>query len=156
MFTHTLTVRFRDLDAMDHVNNATYLTYLEETRLGFSSEMGINWARFREEGFVIARCEIDYRRPALLGDTLNIELWAGDIGRSSFEFQYRITRPSDGQIIAEAKTVQVCYDAVRNRPIRLPERWSLCLARHHNGPANVSATGSGADLGLESADQAAV
>ena len=82
MFTHTLTVRFRDLDAMDHVNNATYLTYLEEARLGFSSDMGINWARFREEGFVIARCEIDYRRPALLGDTLNIELWVSEIGRT--------------------------------------------------------------------------
>ncbi len=129
MFVHTLSVRFRDLDALNHVNNAVYLTYLEEARLAFSAEMGVDWSRFQEQGFVLARCEIDYRRPALLGDTLRIELGVGDIGRSSFEFVYRITRVGDGALIAEARTTQVCFDFIRNRPVRVPEAWRAALAR---------------------------
>lgn len=129
MFAHTLTVRFRDLDAMDHVNNATYLTYLEEARLAFAPEMGVDWPRFRQQGFVIAHCDIDYRHPAVLGDVLTVELTAGAMGRTSFEFLYRILR-SDGRLIAEARTVQVCYDSTRNRLIRLPDEWRRVLARH--------------------------
>lgn len=132
MFVHTLTVRFRDLDALNHVNNAVYLTYLEEARLAFSAEMGVDWSRFQEQGFVLARCEIDYRRPALLGDTLRIELGVGNLGRSSFEFVYRVTRVDDGQLIAEARTTQVCFDFIRNRPARLPETWRAALARHQS------------------------
>jgi acyl-CoA thioester hydrolase len=130
MFVHTLSVRFRDLDALNHVNNAVYLTYLEEARLAFSAEMGVDWSRFQEQGFVLARCEIDYRRPALLGDALRIELSVGDMGRSSFEFVYRILRVDDGQLIAEARTTQVCFDFIHNRPTRLPQAWRAALARH--------------------------
>lgn len=130
MFVHTLTVRFRDLDALNHVNNAVYLTYLEEARLAFSAEMGVDWARFHELGFVIARCEIDYRHPAVLGDTLRVELSVGDVGRSSFEFVYRMTRAGDGKLIAEARTTQVCFDFIHSRPARLPDTWRAALARH--------------------------
>lgn len=130
MFVHTLTVRFRDLDALNHVNNAVYLTYLEEARLAFSAEMGVDWARFHELGFVIARCEIDYRHPAVLGDTLRVELRVGDVGRSSFEFVYRMSRAGDGKLIAEARTTQVCFDFIHNRPARLPDTWRAALARH--------------------------
>jgi acyl-CoA thioester hydrolase len=141
MFTHVLTVRFRDLDAMDHVNNATYLTYLEEARLAFSRVMGVDWARFREQGFVIARCEIDYRLPAVLGDTLHIGLQVGRIGNSAFDFLYRLLRAGDGQLIAEAKTVQVCFDFGRNRPMRIPARWRTALLQHQatgvEQPANL-------------------
>ncbi|MCS7060354.1 MAG: thioesterase family protein [Anaerolineae bacterium] len=130
MFVHTLTVRFRDLDALNHVNNAVYLTYLEEARLAFSAEMGVDWSRFQEHGFVIARCEIDYRHPAVLGDVLRIELTVGEIGRSAFEFRYRVVRASDDRLIAEARTVQVCFDFLHNRPARVPEAWRIALARH--------------------------
>ena len=130
MFVHTLTVRFRDLDVLNHVNNAVYLTYLEEARLAFSSEMGIDWSRFQEQGFVLARCEIDYRHPAVLGDTLHIELSAGEIGRSSFEFHYRIVRAQDARLVAEARTTQVSFDFRRNRPARTPEAWRAALERH--------------------------
>ncbi len=132
MFVHTLIVRFRDLDALNHVNNAVYLTYLEEARLAFSAEMGVDWSRFQQQGFVLARCEIDYRRPAVLGDMLRIELSVGAVGRSSFEFVYRITRVGDGQLIAEARTIQVCFDFIQNRPARLPDTWRAALARHQS------------------------
>lgn len=139
MFTHALAVRFRDLDAMNHVNNAVYLTYLEEARLAFSRVMGVDWARFREQGFVLARCEIDYRLPAVLGDVLRIGLQVGRVGRSSFDFLYRIQRDSDGRLIAEAKTVQVCYDYRAQRPMRIPADWRPVLLQHQADGAETAA-----------------
>jgi acyl-CoA thioester hydrolase len=129
MFTHTLQVRFRDLDALNHVNNSVYLTYLEETRIAFMNAHGVGGLSTPERGTILARCEIDYRYPAKLGDTLNIEMRVGEIRRSSFEFIYRIVRPDQrgAKLIATAKTVQVCYNYILNTPIRVPEDWQLRL-----------------------------
>ena len=123
MFTHTLQVRFRDLDALNHVNNSVYLTYLEETRIAFMHAHHVGGLHTPERGTILARCELDYRFPARLGDTIVIEMQVGAIRRSSFEFVYKLYRQADRKLIAEAKTVQVCYNYVLNTPIRVPEDW---------------------------------
>lgn len=120
MFTHTLTVRFRDLDALNHVNNSVYLTYLEETRIAYMAARQVGGLTNPEQGTILAHCEIDYRRPALLADTLRIELGIGSIRHSSFEFTYRVIRQADEQLIAQAMTVQVCYNYRLGTPIRIP------------------------------------
>jgi acyl-CoA thioester hydrolase len=123
MFIHTLQVRFRDLDALNHVNNSVYLTYLEETRIAFMNEHQVGGLSSPEQGTILARCEINYRFPAKLGDTLTVEMRVGEVRRSSFEFLYRVVRQDDHKLIAEAKTVQVCYNYVLNTPVRVPEEW---------------------------------
>jgi acyl-CoA thioester hydrolase len=123
MFTHSIQVRFRDLDALRHVNNSVYLTYLEETRIAYMRAHGTGSVLETERGTIMARSELDYRFPATLGDTLVIEMCVGDIRGSSFEFLYRITRQSDSRLIAEAKTTMVCYNYVFNAPVRVPEEW---------------------------------
>ncbi len=123
MFTHTIQVRFRDLDAMRHVNNAVYLTYLEETRIAYMRAHRAGSVFDADHGTIMARSELDYRYPATLDDTLTIEMAVGQIRRSSFVFLYRITRQGDGRLIAEAKTTMVCYSYVLNAPVRLPESW---------------------------------
>jgi acyl-CoA thioester hydrolase len=130
MFTHTLQVRFRDLDALNHVNNSVYLTYLEETRIAFMHAHGVGGLSTPDSGTILARCEIDYRHPARLGETLVIEMNVGEVRRSSFEFVYRITRQDDERLIASAKTVQVCYNYALNTPIRVPEAWRQQLVKH--------------------------
>ena len=88
-------VRFRDLDAMGHVNNAVYLTYFEQARLAFwraihpggAPDEAIDPARI---GFVLARAECDYASPVRLGERLLVGCRAGDFGTSSFAFDYRI------------------------------------------------------------------
>ncbi len=65
-FEHELEVRFRDCDPMGHVNNAVYLTYLESARFAWwRSAFGP--LGLKEHGFIVARVEIDYRKPALAG-----------------------------------------------------------------------------------------
>jgi acyl-CoA thioester hydrolase len=127
MFSHELCVRFRDLDAMQHVNNSVYLTYLEETRIAFMNASGIGGLWAPENGTILARCEIDYRYPAKLGDVLRIEMRVGEVRRSSFEFIYRIIRVGDERLITNARTTQVCYNYVLNRPMRVPDAWRARL-----------------------------
>jgi acyl-CoA thioesterase FadM len=59
--------------------------------------------------FVMARAEIDYRSAVAMGELLEIEIHASRMGRSSFDFSYRVTA-GDGRLVAEAKTTQVSYD----------------------------------------------
>ena len=103
-------VRFRDLDALGHVNYATYLNYLEEafTRLWVAvlAKAG-RTLEVQEYGCVTARTEIDYRSSAQYGETLDVAVWVTAIGKSSFTTPYRVTDQATGRLIADAQTVQV-------------------------------------------------
>ena len=93
IFRHTLDVRFRDCDPMGHVNNAVYLTYLEQARFAHWREVwGVNFERLPENtpGVILARAEIDYRRPAKYGDVLEIRIGLEKIGRTSFTYLYEV------------------------------------------------------------------
>ena len=123
MFAHTIKVRFRDLDALNHVNNVVYLTYLEEARIALMDALGVSQLMTKERSWILARSEIDYRFPAVHKDVLIVEIWVGEARNSSFDLHYRIRREPDGVLIAEAKSVQVCYDYVNNRPAHIPAEW---------------------------------
>jgi acyl-CoA thioester hydrolase len=135
MFVHSLQVRFRDLDAYNHVNNAVYLTYFEEARIAFVTAIGMRSLFSPERSTVIAHAEVDYRAPAQLGDLLDIEVTVGEVRNTSYELNYRIVRRSDGRLIATGKTVQVCFNFVLNAPTRLPEEWRRLL--RNGASANV-------------------
>jgi acyl-CoA thioester hydrolase len=118
MLKITIEVRFRDLDAIGHVNNAVYLTYLEQARLAYW--MALTGRReLRSIDIILARVEIDYRSPASLGETLDVEVRCASLGRSSCTLALRITESTSGRLVAEAQNVLVYYDyaAGRSRPI---------------------------------------
>ena len=92
-------VRWDDLDAFGHVNNAVYLTYAQEARFAWSGILQM----------VVARAEVDFIAPIYDGDTfLDIELWVSAIGNSSFTMTYEIKMK--GELVARVKTVQVTVD----------------------------------------------
>ena len=106
-FTTPIEVRFADVDGMAHVNNAVFATYFEEARATFAREaMGL--ATVDDFDYLVARIEIDYRRPLLYGQALRAALRVAGVGASSFTFEYKLL--ADGDVIAEGKTVQVFYD----------------------------------------------
>ena len=122
-FVHRLEVRFRDCDPMGHVNNAVYLTYLEQSRFAHWRAL---W-KYRQEGadprvpgVILARAEVDYRGQAREGDTLDIHLTVGKLGRTSFHYEYRIL-DQDGRLILEARTVQVLYDYGAGVAVPIPD-----------------------------------
>jgi acyl-CoA thioester hydrolase len=118
-FRYPIEVRFRDLDALGHVNNAVFFTYLEQARVAFW------WAICNRTGldglnFIVARAECDYRRPIVLGDSLEARITVSDIGRTSFTLDYDLTAPSGDPLFARARTVQVAYDFARSKPVPVP------------------------------------
>jgi acyl-CoA thioester hydrolase len=118
-FSQPIDVRFSDLDAMGHVNNAVFISYLEHARFKWWREM-LGAKDFLEEGFLIARVEMDYRKPIVLGDPVRVDLRVTQVGNSSFSLGYKVIRDRDEVVLAEAQTVQVTMDfqTQRPRPIR--------------------------------------
>ena len=117
-YRHRLSVRFRDCDAMGHVNHAVYLTYFEQGRLTFWRELtGTPSPHTR---VIIARAECDYRSPAHFGDELELRVKVGEIGRSSFALLYEIALVGSDRVVASGKTVMVSYDYERGASVPLP------------------------------------
>ena len=121
-----MSVRFADLDAMGHLNNATYLTYIEQARIAYVHDV-CGWdGNWKALGMILARSEIDYRLPVSFGDQVTIYLRVSRIGSKSFDFQAVITaqRADDpAGIAAEAKAVMVAYDYQQNTSIPILATW---------------------------------
>ena len=120
-FVHKVDVRFRDCDPLGHVNNSVYLTYLEQTRLHcWRALWGFGQAGSTVPGVIMARAEIDYRRPAHYGQVLEVRLTVASLGRTSFTYDYDIV-DEDNRVVATARTVQVMYDYQANAPVPIPD-----------------------------------
>jgi acyl-CoA thioester hydrolase len=117
-YRHRLSVRFRDCDAMGHVNHAVYFTYFEQCRLTFWRDR--TGAPSPHARVIIARAECDYRAPAHFGDELEVRLTVGDTGRSSFTLRYEIAQAASGALVAVGSTVMVSYDYAAGKSIALP------------------------------------
>lgn len=112
-------VRFQDLDAVGHVNNATYATFLEEARLSYMKEvLGVG---AEDSGTVIAHLELDYRRPITEDSHVTVAVRTGELGTSSIPMEYEIR--FEGEPVATAETVAVTVDDETGKPRPVPERW---------------------------------
>jgi len=118
-------VRWRDIDAFRHVNNAAIVTYLEIVRAEMWHEV-FKGSDAMDIPFVIARLEVNYQKPIKLYDQVTIGLRAADIGRSSFAFEYLIE--VEDQTAVVARTLQVCVRHETGRPTRVPEEVRRTLA----------------------------
>jgi acyl-CoA thioester hydrolase len=119
-FTHSEQVRFRDLDPMGHVNNAVFLTYIEQARVGFLAEAGTATG-LEDLNMIVARIEIDFKAPVRFAQELQISVRASRFGTKSFDLDYVLR--VDGEVVAEARSVQVAYDYRRHEPVPLPADW---------------------------------
>jgi YbgC/YbaW family acyl-CoA thioester hydrolase len=120
MFETGIPIRFRDLDAMGHVNNAVTLTFIEIGRLRFFAEV-LGVRRVEDIGFILAETICRYRIPILLQDDVRVRMHVTDVSRSSFRFRYELFDPGDGRIFADAETVQVSYDYKKGIPRPFPQ-----------------------------------
>jgi acyl-CoA thioester hydrolase len=120
-FVHRETVRFRDVDSMGHVNNAVFLTYIEEARIAYLLPFGAEVTNM-----ILARVEIDFRAPLRIGDEIEIGVRPVGVGTKSFELEYEV-RSADA-VAAEAKTVIVSFDYESGRSVEVPQAWREALA----------------------------
>ncbi len=109
-------VRFRDLDPMNHVNNAVYFTYFEIARIAYYGEL-TGATDPRELDTILAEATCTYRSPAVYGERLDVWVRAASLGRSSSVFEYRIVEQTTGRLVATGRSVQVMYDYAAGRPV---------------------------------------
>jgi acyl-CoA thioester hydrolase len=121
-FAHRIEVRFRDCDPLGHVNNAVYLTYLEQARLfHWRTLWGFGLAETPSmPGVIMARAEIDFKQQLKYGETVEVTITVAAIGRTSFTYDYAI-RTVTGALVASARTVQVMFDYAAGRPVPIPD-----------------------------------
>jgi acyl-CoA thioester hydrolase len=106
---------------MGHVNNAVFLTYLEEARIAYLLPFGAEVGHM-----ILARVEVDFRAPLRSGDELEIGVRPTTVGTKSFGLEYEVR--SGDKVAAEAKTVIVSFDYEAGRSVELPETWREALA----------------------------
>jgi len=127
-YPYQLAVRatLRDTDGIGHVNNAVYLTWLEEARTRYVFERrGLE--DLHELDFILASAHLEYRSPVLLHET--VDLWCGPsrVGNRSWEMVYEGRARGDGRLMVEARTVQVQYDYRERKAVPIPGAWRRLL-----------------------------
>jgi acyl-CoA thioester hydrolase len=116
--TKRIEIRWRDMDAFNHVNNSVYLTYLEEARDEYLTRL-LGDAVHR---MVIRHLEIDFVHGVSQDDdAVDVEVTLERVGASSFRTAERMTRAGDGRLVAEAATVMVHLDEGRAASEPLPD-----------------------------------
>lgn len=116
-----ISIRWRDLDAFNHVNNSNFLTYVEEARLQWLSHVEGHW--FGEDMMpIVAATHMNYRRQLSWPGRIVVELYATRVGNTSVTLGHRIVDPEDASVLyADGDAVVVWIDPRSGRPVSLPE-----------------------------------
>lgn len=141
-FSYDVALRWSDLDAYGHINNARFLTLYEEARVAmfFVGARAHGLGSF-EEGIVIARHEVDYLRPVDYGTgpdgttrvpSLRIEMWISEMRAAAFTVSYQLF--DDSVLASRAKSVCVPFNLKNSHPRRLSPEEKAFLAPYVAGP----------------------
>jgi len=117
-FTHSIKTRWRDLDAFRHVNNATFLTYIEDARILFFKRWGIN---LKEKSLIVASVKIDYINQLRHPSDIIVAQKVSRLGNKSFDIQSAIYQKSNSMLICQSIITSVCYDFIKNKTVKLFE-----------------------------------
>jgi acyl-CoA thioester hydrolase len=116
-----ITLRWRDLDAFNHVNNSTYMTYLEEARLHWLSRLVENWDRGAETP-ILAATHLNFRRQMNWPGNIVVQLYCERTGNTSLTIAHRIVDAKDeGVVYLDGNVVMVWIDPATGRPVPLPD-----------------------------------
>jgi acyl-CoA thioester hydrolase len=116
-------VTWQDIDSAQHLNNASYLNYIEECAMQVIAAHGWPIQRMLSEGLaiLIRRHQIQYLRPAVLDDELVLSTWASNVRRSTAVRHYTIHRARDNALLTRVHSTGVWVELKSQRPVRIPE-----------------------------------
>ena len=116
-----ITLRWRDLDAFNHVNNSTFLTYLEEARLHWLAGLIENWDH-GDVTPIMAATQLNYRRQLNWPGRIVVELYCERLGNTSLTIAHRIVDAQDASMVyLDGNVVMVWIDPASGKPVPLPE-----------------------------------
>jgi len=122
-FSVNISIRFRDIDSMGHINNAVFFTFFEEGRKAFFNKI-LNISNPDDYNFILAHISCDYLKPVKINDLITLQLWIGKIGSKSFTFIYKLINKEDDLFVyAKGESVQVFFDYKKNCTIQIPNKF---------------------------------
>lgn len=119
-------VMFFDTDCGAVVHNIAYLRMIETCRTRLAAVMGMDLNSMSQTRIypVVASTEIDYKRPAKLGDWITIKGRLGEIGKARFWCHFEMTRESDKSLLVTARQSLALVQMPEAKPLRLPREWA--------------------------------
>ncbi len=126
----SLQVRFRDIDAFGHVNNAVFFSYVELARIRYLLDVLQPETGFDQMPLILARVELDFRSPIQFDEEVIVETRIEHVGRTSFGMTHRMTAGPEGRLVADVQTVLVTYDYEAARPMPVPDEWRQRFGAH--------------------------
>jgi len=123
-FFYPLQVRYADVDAQWHVNNARFLTFLEQARFAYLRQLGLwDGKCFLDLGVIVADIHIAYKAPIELEEQIQVALRVSRIGNKSLTLENEIRNTQDKSLKAQAEVILVAYDFRGKNTIRVPDSW---------------------------------
>lgn len=122
-------VRFADLDALGHVNNATYLTYMETARLRYVRDLGFWDLKPMGTGLIMAKAVVEYKLPLLMSDEITIYTRISRLGNKSSDMEHLIVR-QDGAVASYGLITLVVYDYSANKSVPIPDAWRQLITEY--------------------------
>jgi acyl-CoA thioester hydrolase len=121
IFQHEITVGPADIDILGHASNITFVRWIQDTALAHSAAVGLDVAAYKELGavFVVVRHEIDYVRPAMLGDVIEGRTWVASVMAAKCVRATDLVRKADGQVLAKGLTTWGFIEIASGRPKRI-------------------------------------
>jgi acyl-CoA thioester hydrolase len=123
IFAHEIVVAPADIDILGHASNITFVRWIQDSALAHSSAVGLDVGAYKDLGavFVVVRHEIDYMRPALLGDVLEARTWVASVMAAKCLRSTELVRKVDGQILARGVTTWGFIEIATGRPKRIAQ-----------------------------------
>lgn len=127
-YTAEIEIRFRDIDAMGHVNNAVYATYLEQARTRYFRD--VLETDLSSISTVLASLTIEFRRPIELADeSINVDIDVPELGDSSLPMTYELQTADE--VVATAESTQVHFDSTAGEARPIPEPLRARIRSYH-------------------------
>ncbi len=119
VFSVRIPIRFRDIDALGHVNNAIYFTFMETARTEYWMSL-FNLKKLDQLSFIVAHAECDFKIAAKFGDELDVSIRTTEVRNSSFVWEYTMRNAKTAELVATGKTIQVYYDYSTGKSVSVP------------------------------------
>ena len=118
-------IRFKDIDGLNHVNNANHVTYFELARVKYFDDVVAEEVDWSEKGIILAKVSVDYKAPVYFKDKLFVYTKCTRLGNKSFDLEYLLCKDENGKEteLASGNSVQVCYDYKKEQSIPIPDEW---------------------------------
>lgn len=132
-YFHEIEVRYGDLDPQAHVNNAKFLTYMEQGRIAYIRDLGLWDGRsFFDIGIILAEARVTFLAPIHFGQKVKVGVRVSEIGNKSMTMEYVLLDGESGEKLATGSSVLVAYDYRLAQTQRIPDHWREAITRFEN------------------------